>query len=586
MHSSLLLILNLFLSLCSPSILVGSQPTTKAGKPLVVSSFTAEPGSEYPFRQNMYRALLLHDGRIIALSIARDKTRQQTMQGRYSTDNGHTWTAPVDLFQLPKEAGGFGLYEAMVDLQGEIHIVYLCDANTGRLFPKDHEGPQVSPENETLEIWHVRSKDKVNGWGTPKRIRGGRNSDLLSITQMSNGRIVLPICFATSSFSMRPPGFPGFTYMGNFASGSMYSDDNGETWHDSPDVLSVETPDMHTYGAVEPSAIQLKDGRVWMLMRTQRGRFYESFSQDGARWTPPRPTKLISSDAPAALIRLKDGSLMLFSNACLRYPYGYGARYVLHGAISKDEGRTWQGFRELARDPHQNEPPTFRSDYGVSYSFPTLTSDGHVLFSNWVEQFNIRRFRLVDPAWLLETTQESDFSDDLEEWSEFGTKGVEVMSDSEKAGGKILAVRKADSQWPSGAVWNFPIGPKGKLRMQMKLRPDFKGAVLGLTDHFSTPWDMEDVFFNVFNFPIGPMGELLPGVKLTPDRWYQLEFVWDTNSNRCRVLLDGKPVGTIEDNRTTSRGINYLRVRSTSEEPDGGLQIRALIADVSDSWPK
>ena len=64
-----------------------------------------------------------------------------------------------------------------------------------------------------------------------------------------------------------------YTYMGDFSSTSMYSDDNGETWHQSPDILSVQTPDLHTYGADQPMVIQLKDGRVWMLMRTQLGRF-------------------------------------------------------------------------------------------------------------------------------------------------------------------------------------------------------------------------------------------------------------------------------------------------------------------------
>src|SRR4029079_8955601 len=92
--------------------------------------------------------------------------------------------------------------------------------------------------------------------------------------------------------------FQKFVYMGSDSCGAMYSDDKGDTWHDSPDVLSVETPDLHTYGSNEPVVIQLKDGRVWMLMRTQKGRFYESFSADGARWSPPRPSKLISSDSP------------------------------------------------------------------------------------------------------------------------------------------------------------------------------------------------------------------------------------------------------------------------------------------------
>jgi len=580
------------LSLLISSLILSSGPAAqrrapkpslaKAEKPRVVSTFTAEPGAGYPFRQNMYRALLLNDGRLVALSTAREN-RQQTMQSRYSTDNGQSWSAPEDLFHFPKEAGGFGLFDALVDHEGEIHIVLLCDGNSGIMFPKE-EGSSP-PTYDVLEIWHVRSKDKVKGWGIPKLIRKGRNGDLLSVTQLRNGRIVLPFGFSSGrTLQTRGDSFQSFTYMGRASCSSMYSDDNGETWHQSPDVLSVQTPDTRTSGAVEPVVIELKDGRVWMLMRTQRGRFYESFSKDGARWSPPQPSQLISSDSPAGLIRLKDGSLMLFSNASLRYPYAYGARYVLHGAISRDEGRTWQGFREIARDPHRNEPPTFLMDYGVAYSFPTLTADGHVLFSNWVEQGNIRRFRLVDPAWLLETRQESDFSDGLEEWSVFGSKGVELQPDSEKSGAKLLALRKADPEWPAGAVWNFPSGAQGSLRLELKLRSGFGGVLLGLTDHFSTPWDLEDELCNVFNLPIASTGELLPKVKLAPERWYQLQLACDTNRGECRVLLDRKPVGTIPDNRSSSQGINYLRLRSTSEQADAGLQIRAVSADVSASW--
>ena len=132
-------------------------------------------------------------------------------------------------------------------------------------------------------------------------------------------------------------------------------------------------------------------------------------------------------------------------------------------------------------------------------------------------------------------------------------------------------------------MWNFPIGSQGSLRLDLKLRSGFGRVLLGLTDHFSIPWDLEDEFYNVFNLRITPSGELLPKVRLVPERWCQLELVWDTNRRYCRVLLDGKPIGTIQDNRRTS-GVNYLRLRSTSEQADGGLQIRAVSADVSASW--
>jgi hypothetical protein len=554
----------------------------KAEKPRVVSSFQAEPGAGYPFRENMYRALLLPDGRLLALSIARDKTRQQTMQSRSSTDNGQTWSAPRDLFPYPKAAGGFGLFDALVDQDGEIHIAVLCDGNSGALFPK----PEGTPTYDILEIWHVRSKDKRQGWETPRRMRKGMGTDLLSIIQLRNGRIVLPISFKSKrTLYERGEGFLPFTYVGPYSCSSMYSDDKGKTWQASPDVLSVETPDLGTYGADEPVIIQLKDGRVWMLMRTQRGRFYESFSRDGARWSPPQPSRLISSDSPAGLIRLKDGNLLLFSNACLRYPYAYGGRFVLHGAVSRDEGRTWQGFREVAHDPHRDQPPTLRSDYGVAYTFPTLTADGHILFSNWVEQGNVRRFRLLDPAWLLQTHQECDFSNGLEDWSVFGSKGVEMIPDPDQRKAKVLALRKADVRWPAGAVWNFPVGARGRLRLQLLPRPGFGGVLLGLTDHFSVPWDQEDEFHNVFNLPIASSGELLPGARLTAGRWHQLELAWDTKRRQCRVLLDDKLVGTLEDQRK-GNGLNYLRLRSTSAQVDNGLLLRAVSADVSESWQK
>jgi len=559
-----------------------SNPSPPPPTPHIVSQFTAAPGEHYPFRQNMYRALLLPDGKIIALSIAR-KDGQQTMQGRDSPDNGHRWSEPRDLFPWPKQAGGFGLFNAIVDQAGEIHIWVLCDANSGALFPKEEEGPPTRT-GPILDIWHVRSRDGRTRWNAPKPAWTGHGDDLLSGIQLRSGRLLLPFAFATSrSWENRGGGFFDFTYVGRYGVKVLYSDDDGETWKTSNQELVVETPDLSTYGANEPVVLQLKDGRVWMLIRTQRGRFYESFSDDGSGWSQPRPSTLISSDAPAGLLRLKDGSILLFLNACLRYPYGYGGRSVLHVAISRDEGQTWRGYREVARDPTRNEPESLRGDYGVGYTFPTLTADGQVLFSNWVEEGTVRSFRLLDPAWVYETRQTADFSKGIDDWSVFGSKGVELEPDPDHSGAKVLGIRKAESDWPAGAVWNFPAGSKGRLNLQLRMLPGFKGTLVGLTDHFSVPWDMEDQFFNLFNLPISRDGRIFPHLKLETGRWYQITLDWDANFGQCRVLVDGKPAGMVQENRR-SAGINYLRLRSVAAEPDGGLQIRAVNADVSASW--
>ena len=567
---------------------VGAQEQTpvmdqKTDAPHAVSAFTAVPGAHYPFRENMYEPVALPDGRVMALSVARNDG-QQTMQARYSKDEGRTWTELTNLFEWPKSAGGCALFERLLDRHGEVHIFILCDANTGVLYPKSTEGPSDS-RSFALDIWHNSSSGHRTKWGTPKRIWKGPASDLLSVIQMRNGRMILPFSFKRHDNYADPrPGFEGYTYFGQYSVTSIYSDDDGATWQTSPDVLSVQTPDLSTYGADEPQVIQLNDGRVWMLLRTQRGRFYESFSPDGAHWSAPKPSKLISSDSPAGLLRLKDGSLLLFSNACLRYPYAYGARYVLHGAISNDEGRTWRGFRELLRDPHRNQPIDFdkAGDYGWSYTFPTLTAQGDVLFTNWVEEGNVRTFTLFNPSWLKATHQETDFSNGIDDWTTFGSKGVEVEN-APDGDGHVLQIRKADATWPGAAVWNFPVGGNGTLKLSLMLKPGFHGANLGLTDHYSVPWDDEDVFYNVFNLPISADGEIVPGVKLAIGQWQELELTWNVNDRKCRISINGKFVGSIEDNRR-SHGINYLRLHTTSDTPDEGLLLRHVTADVSESW--
>jgi hypothetical protein len=376
------------------------------------------------------------------------------------------------------------------------------------------------------------------------------------------------------TWANRGEAFEKFTYMGTFDCTVLYSDDRGETWRLSPAPLKVTAPVLGTYGAIEPVVVERGDGRVWMLLRTQHGRFYESLSDDGAVWPKPRPTRIFSSDSPAGLVRLADGRIVLFWNNCLRFPYAYGGRHVLHGAVSSDDGKTWRGFREVARNPLRHEPPPPTGDHGATYPIPCAVNDGKVITTTGLPEPNYNLF--VDPEWFYETSRREEFRHGLEEWSVFGVKGVGLAPHPDQTGREVLALRKTDPDWPAGAVWNFPAGVKGRLRLRVQLRPGFAGARIGITDHFSVPYDDQDEFYNLFNLPIAADGSPSPGTKLPTGRWVDLGFDWDLGAGRCLVTVDGRQAATLRQNRE-SLGACYLRLVSTAAETDGaGLLVESV----------
>ena len=499
----------------------------------------------------------------------------QKMRVRTSSDNGKTWGEPQELFALPREAGGFGYFERLADKDGEVHFFFLCDANTGvvRMREKTDKQPAVEPlGRQSLDVWYVRSTDGRTKWTEAKPIWKGRAGDLQSVIQLKDGRLILPLSYLVPrSWGSRGEGFNAFTYMGQFDTTVLYSDDGGATWTKSSSVLRTPTPNLSAYGAVEPVAIELKDGRVWMLLRTQLGRFWESFSSDrGATWSAPQPTGIPSSDSPAGLLRLPDERILMIWNNCLRYPYAQGARNVLHGAVSNDEGKTWRGCREIARDPKRVEPPPPGGDHGVSYPFVSLTPDGRAIYSLWVETGDGRSLFTVDPNWLTATEQRDDFaSGEIEPWSTYGTKGAEIVSNDAAKGGKVLALRKADAEWPSAAVRNFPAGKTGSLKLRLLIEPGFGGASIQLTDHFSVPFDVEDSYFAQYELRIGPQGEVEQGKRVSPNEWTDVELRWDGTKRACDVFVKGQPVASLPLRRE-GMPPSYLRIRPLSSDVDKG----------------
>lgn len=519
------------------------------------------------------RIVQLQDGSHIGVYL-REHQGRRAVAAMTSSDNGATWSPPRELFGLSNEAGNWGGIEALADRHGELHVFLLNDRHTGVLQTGEEQRPRVGSQAERrLDIWHVRSSGKGSRWLAPQQIWTGYTGALNSVIQMKSGRILLPFSYRTTrTWSDRGPGLDQFTFMGQYNCTLVYSDDDGGAWQQAPAHLKTPAPDIvSAYGAVEPVVLQRKDGRVWMLIRTQLGRFYESFSADGATWSEPRPTEIVSSDSPAGLVRLEDGRVVLLWNNCLRFPYAYGGRHVLHAAISADEGATWTGYREVARDPKRDEPPPPRGDHGTAYPYPTAAQRGSILFSTG--QGEGRNFVIrLDPEWLAETQARDDFSRGLEDWSVFGTRGVTLRAHPERAGARALEIRKAEAGWPAAAVWNFPNGRKGKVTVRVKRDAGAADAMLILTDHFSVPFDAEDEFHSLVNVRLaGNDGK--PG-------WQAITLAWNGEERVCRVLVDGRQVRTLPLRREAA-GVSYLRMKSLAETPEtGGWLMESVEAEV------
>jgi hypothetical protein len=175
-------------------------------------------------------------------------------------------------------------------------------------------------------------------------------------------------------------------------------------------------------------------------MRTSQDNHYESVSQDGGEtWDEPRPSRFYGTITMPTLGRLRDGRILLLWNNTTPLPEvarderddalhpgvleGYREdvftnRDVIHAAISADEGKTWQGFRELYLDPRRaasDYGDTGGSDRGLHQSQFVEVEGGAVLASvgqHWLHR-SLLRFH---PDWLLAKRRTSSFENGLEDW--------------------------------------------------------------------------------------------------------------------------------------------------------------------------
>jgi hypothetical protein len=446
-----------------------------------------------------------------------------------------------------------------------------------------------------LDLWIKQAN--LTDAAKPRMIWRGYNGSQMEYQQLPGGRILVPY----GSFQPHAKAVPP---TGRHETIIQYSDDGGATWQESKSKLTAPCYagfNGSNEGACEPSIEQLEDGRIWMLMRTQAGFLYESYSADiGTSWRKAAASRFNTSTGPPNIMRHQNGWLVVSWNNCEMPPRHegegvYGGRDALHIAVSDDEGQTWRGFREIYLDHRRNDNPTRSGDRGTAYPLGAFTSDGHIIILAGQGEGG-RNPIVIDPAWIVETEARTDFSDGLKQWSvykHYGSAkrwwraravGCELITNPTDSTARSLHVRKPDSLPADGATWNFPNGWKGSVTARMMIREGSDGGIISLNDRMFDPANDYGEEFAIFQVGIGA-DDRIGNASLLPGEWHDVRLEWDLSGAKCLLSVDDKQVGEVPLRNKTLNGISYIRFRSAAHRIDtDGFLVDSVAASIEDPY--
>lgn len=244
--------------------------------------------------------------------------------GRYSKDCGRSWG---ERFILQPNDGKLNVMSAS--------LLRLAANRIGLFYLK-------KDAQDDLNVFLRVSGDEGKSWDAPRRCTPDDGYHVMNNDRalcLSTNRILLPVAYSSEAWGARE----------HYTCRCYLSDDGGETWRAGKG--SVDAP---RRGAMEPGVVELRDGRLLMIIRTQVGQIYRAYSPDGGdTWTPGEAMGVAAPEAPATIKRIPDtGDLILFWNDSFMPGKDHGGRRTpLAVAVSQDEGRTWIHRRLLECDP-------------------------------------------------------------------------------------------------------------------------------------------------------------------------------------------------------------------------------------------
>jgi predicted neuraminidase len=196
------------------------------------------------------------------------------------------------------------------------------------------------------------------------------------VTVLSTGEWIMPVTLAEKPVRAWCTGYnekqiPTLHGVG-------ISTDEGRTWTLHGAVKSKPW-------ALENMIVELKDGRLWMLIRTNSGVLWQSHSTDkGRTWSEGNPSTIKSPGSRFFIRRLSSGNLLLVNH------YKFIGRSHLTAQLSTDDGATWNEGLLL-------------DERGVSYPDGVQDQDGLIWITydrdrNGAGEILLAKFREEDVA--------------------------------------------------------------------------------------------------------------------------------------------------------------------------------------------
>ena len=312
------------------AVLLNCQVQSQTGDSSILKVLQLPPGPDNP-RNSECDFITLKNGSIMLIyshytgSSSNDHA-PAFLASRISHDGGRTWS-DKDEVVLENEGKMNVMSVSLLRLRNHrIALFYL----------------RKNAVNDCIPMVRF-SDDEGKNWGEPRPCINDQQGYFVlnnnRVIQLRNGRILLAV-------SLHQTPATTWSQIGKIF--SYYSDDNGITWKQGSEIANPDAVITQ-----EPGVVELKNGDIMMLIRTNAGVQYRSISHDkGIHWTAAEKSNIISPLSPASIARMpgKGDLVLVWNNNDGSNPETKGKRIPLNIAVSKDNGKTWGEIKTIEGD--------------------------------------------------------------------------------------------------------------------------------------------------------------------------------------------------------------------------------------------